>query len=68
MEKHQTKAHKFFRPAIRLYKLLNRLDAEWANKLDAAEAEAPSDVEDPPSNAEDAMSGGGGGEEGVGWA
>ena len=38
MEKHQTKAHKFFRPAIRLYKLLNRLDAEWANKLDAAEA------------------------------
>ena len=36
MEMHHTKAHKMYRPAILLSKLLYRLDANWAAKFSAA--------------------------------
>ena len=40
MEAHQTKAHAFYGPAIKLNKLLNRLDGDWAGKLKAVVAAA----------------------------
>ena len=38
MEAHETKAHTFYGPAIKINKLLNRLDGEWASKLSAVVA------------------------------
>ena len=35
MEVYQTKAHKFYPPAIKLRKLMDRIDPEWAGKLNA---------------------------------
>ena len=35
MEVHQTKAHQFYPPAMKMRKLLDRMDPEWADKLNA---------------------------------